>query len=178
MKRYEALFVLCLVGLCSGLFGACRSTKEATEETTMQAVSAYSADSAFNAAVTAEKTAENRTDSSDVRADERGRVEIERDSAGRPTLIVWNLDWHIRGKNTLQTETGRRLYGLNASRHSEASGKTDTDTKKTKETKTEVDTSMPLETLVGAAIFGFAVLYIIYVIIVDHVCPWIKQRRQ
>lgn len=181
MKRYDTLFAYCLVCIaaaCLGILFSCRSTKEVVEETTIQAVSEYSADSTFNAAATAEKTTENRADSSNVRADERGRVEIERDSAGRPIVILWNLDWRLQGKNTMQTEKGKWFYGLNATRHSEASGKTDTDTKKKKETKTEVDPSIPLETIIGTALLGFTLLYVIYVIIADHVWPWIKERRR
>ena len=177
MKRDGLLFVSCLIGICVGNFCGCRSTKEAVEETTIQAVSESSADSTFNAAATAEKTTETRADSIDVLTNERGRVEIKRDSAGRPVVIVWNYDWRLQGNNTMQTETGKWFSGFNSSRHSEASGKTDTDTKKKKEAKTEVDTSIPLETIVGTALLGFLVLYVIYVIIADHVWPWIKQQR-
>lgn len=181
MKRYDTLFAYCLVCIaaaCLGILFSCRSTKEVVEETTIQAVSESSADSTLHATATAEKTTENRADSSNVRADERGRVEIERDSAGRPVVILWNLDWRLQGNNTMQTEKGKWFYGLNSTRHSEASGKTDTDTKKKKEAKTEVDPSIPLETLIGTALLGFTVLYVIYVIIADHVWPWIKNRRQ
>jgi len=181
MKKYDKLFayvLVCIAAACFGILFGCRSTKGAVEETTIQEVSESSADSTFNAAATAEKTKETRADSSNVRADERGRVEIERDSAGRPTVIIWNYDWRLHGANTMQTEKCKWFYGLNATRHSEASGKTDTDTKKKKETKTEVDPSIPLETLIGTALLGFTVLYVIYVIIADHVWPWIKNRRQ
>ena len=78
----------------------------------------------------------------------------------------------------MQTEKGKWFYGLNSTRHSEASDKTDTDTQKKKEAKTEVDPSIPLETIIGTVLLGFTVLYVIYVIIADHVWPWIKERRQ
>ncbi len=180
MRKYDTLFayvLVCIAATCLGILFSCRSTKEVVEETTIQAVSEYSADSTFNVAATAEKTTETRADSTDVLTNERGRVEIKRDSAGRPVVILWNLDWRLQGNNTMQTEKGKWFYGLNSTRHSEASGKTDTDTKKKKEAKTEVDTSIPLETIVGTALLGFLVLYVIYVIIADHVWPWIKQQR-
>lgn len=85
MKKYDKLFayvLVCIAAACFGILFGCRSTKGAVEETTIQEVSESSADSTFNAAATAEKTKETRADSSNVRADERGRVEIERDSAG------------------------------------------------------------------------------------------------
>lgn len=179
MKKYDTLFayvLVCLAAACLGILFSCRSTKEVVEETSIQAVSESSADSTFNATATAEKTTENRADSSNVRADERGRVEIERDSAGRPVVIIWNHDWRLQGNNTMQTETGKWFYGLNSTRHSEATGKTDTDTKKKKEAKTEVDPSIPLETIVGMCLLAFMVLYPIYVVIADHVWPCIKKR--
>lgn len=181
MKKYDTFFayvLVCLAAVCLGILFGCRSTKEVTEETSIQAVSESSADSTFNTAAFAEKTIENRADSSNVCADERGRVEIERDSAGRPVVIIWNHDWRLQGNNTMQEEKGKWFYGLNATRHSEASGKTDTDTKKKKEAKTEVDPSIPLETIVGTAVVGFGLLYVIYIMIADHIWPWIKERRR
>ena len=112
MRKYDILFayvLVCIAATCLGILFSCRSTKEVVEETTIQAVSEYSADSTFNAAATAEKTTENRADSSNVRADERGRVEIERDSAGRPIVILWNLDWRLQGEKTKPTGEGKRV---------------------------------------------------------------------
>ncbi len=180
MKRYDILFacgLVCLVAVCTGLLFSCRSTKEAVEETAIREVSESSADSTFNATATAEKATENRADSSNVRADGRGRVEIERDSAGRPVVIIWNYGWRLQGQNTMQTETGKWSYGLNATRHSGTSGKTDTDTKKKKEAKTEMDPSIPLETIIGVSLLAFMVFYIIYIVITDRIWPWIKEHR-
>lgn len=174
MKRYEIIFVSCLICICVGILSGCRSTKKVIEETTIQEVSESSADSTFNTAATTEKTTETRADSSNVRADERGRVEIERDSAGRPIVVIWNYDWHLQGTNTLQTEKGKWFNGLNTSYHSEASRKTDTDTKKKKETETEMDTSIPLEFRIGWTI----VLLLIIFYTADAIWRKIKKSRQ
>lgn len=178
MKRYGILFVSMLCMCAVGAFGGCRTVRNIAEETTTQSFSEYSSDSALSTAATAEKTTETRSDSSNVLADERGRVEIERDSAGRPVVLIWNLDWRLQGNNTMQTEKGRWFYGLNATRHSEASGETGTVSKKKEETETVVDPSIPLDAILDVSLKGLLVLLLAIYLIIDFLYPWIKKHRR
>lgn len=171
-ERASIFTVICLLVSLS-LVTACHSTRRISEDTHAEQHFTSSADSTFNAAATAERTTESRSDFSNVRADERGRVEIERDSAGRPVVIIWNHNWRLQGNNAIQTETGKLSAEVNASHHSEASGMVDSDTSKKEETTVAVDPALPVKCAVGV-LFGIVLLYLS----LNFSWPWIKKLRR
>lgn len=175
MKKNDFILkFVCIVGLCSCIFLGCRSNKEVVEETNSQTVVEFSADSTFTAAATTEKTTETHADSTNIHANEYGKVEIQRDSAGRPTFIIWYHDWSLQGNNKLQSETDTWFSGLKLEQNSKTSGKSGTEIKKKKEEHTEVNTSAPLDFVVGCVI----VVSVLALYLLDYTASWIKRRKQ
>ena len=109
---------------------------------------------------------------------ECGRINIERDSTGRPVVIFWNIYRPFsRAARTEKTETG--IFTLRgSSKSTKTAGTVDSDTKKTEETKKEINPAIPLESLIGTGLILLCILYLIYIFIADVLFPWIKKLRK
>lgn len=181
MKRYGISFGFVFVGIsaaCLGILCGCRSTKSTQQKTVVKEIHESRTDSIDSVLTVAGATTQNSNGSSEFRADERGRLEISRDSAGRPTLIIWNLDWNLLGKSSLLDEQTGWIYGHGSGNHSYKASATESDTTKKEEGETEVNPAIPAESIIGAALMGVLFLGLLYILIVDCIIPWIKRRRQ
>lgn len=171
-----ALLLGCLV--TGPITGGCRSSRNVVEETTTvehHNSESYDANDSISSAAadTLYRRETNRGS-----AGERGRIDIERDSAGRPVVILWTVNSDFSGSTeAISFETG--LFTLRGSSSSSASSDAvDSLSEKTEETKKEINTSIPLETLIGYGLLWLVVIYLIYVFFADVLVPWIRQRRK
>ena len=92
-------------------------------------------------------------------------LKIERDTAGRPVLFIWNTS------ALMQTTAGQKWnFNANFNRHT-SSVHTDTEATRAediqKEEKSATKVGPRLEDYIGAGLLLFVILYVIYVIIVN-----------
>lgn len=152
------LFLYCLIAGLS-LCG-CRSTRNTVEEargeihTTVAENNTATTDT-LHTATTAH---EEQTDTAEVRADQHSTIKIQRDSVGRIIEIVAKRSGKVSANTKHHTERDRWFYGLNATRHSEASGSVDSFAQTKKEEKKDYKFGPSLETGVGLTILAVVIL--------------------
>ena len=112
------------------------------------------------------------------RVEDRGRVDIERDSAGRPTVIYWFRNFDFEGfEETFQG--AEDIFTLrSSSERSDSSATADSVSQKKEETQTEVNATLPIETFIGLGIILPVILYVIYLAFSEILLPWIRRRRR
>lgn len=112
------------------------------------------------------------------RVEDRGRVDIERDSAGRPTVVYWSRNFDFEGfEETFQG--AEDIFTLRSySEGSDSSASADSVSQKKEETQTEVNATLPIETFIGLGIILPVILYVIYLAFSEILLPWIRQRRR
>lgn len=169
--RCAALFYSLIACL---LIGGCRSSRNLVQETdTIEHIEFNSSEG--NESIHSEATDSIcQQDSIKGSAGERGRIDIERDSAGLPVVIVWNVQTDFSAEaSTEKIETG--LFDLRRkSNNAEASGSVDSVTKKKEEITKEVNAGIPLECLIGWSIV--ALLILLYT--GDYIYRLWKRRRK
>lgn len=153
----RTLFCACLVACL--IAGGCRSSRNLVQETdTIEHIEFNSSEG--NESIHSEATDSIcQRDSIKGSAVERGRIDIERDSAGLPVVIVWNVQTDFSAEaSTEKIETG--LFDLRRkSNNAEASGSEDSVTKKKEEITKEVNVGIPLECLIGWSIVALLILF-------------------
>lgn len=160
VKRINALLcgLLCMsVTLVS--LAACRSYRNTVEETHREvhtAVSEVNQNDTLQSAATARQ---ERTDTAELRADERAVIKLTRDSVGRIIEIHSARSAKVNANAKRKSERDRWFYGLNATSYSEASGSVDSLTQKKEETTEEINVGIPLECLIGWSIVGLLILF-------------------
>ena len=160
VKRLYALLcgLLCLSVVLVSL-AACRSSRNTVEETHREvhtAVSEVNKNDTLQSAATARQ---EKTDTAELRADERAVIKLTRDSVGRIIEIHSTRSAKVNANTKRKSERDRWFYGLNATRYSEASGSVDSLAKKKEEVKEEVKVGIPLECLIGWSIVAALILF-------------------
>lgn len=92
-----------------------------------------------------------------------GSLKIERDTAGRPVLYIWDTSALMRTAAVQEHEFAGLSFGRGHYRTTVTTTTTAEDIKKEEEKATKVGT--PLEDYIGAVLMLFVILYVIYVII-------------
>lgn len=165
MRR--SCFIACLVAVCmAGLTGSCRSSRKTAESSaTSEAVSVYSA-SAMHSQDTGSASFESmavQADTSAARHTGSGRIDIERDAAGRPAVICWQAVslsdfWAMR-----RTDFG--LFGAVSGSKSEVSHTSAGSTAAKEETSEETVAESPArsaEKTLGQLILLAVAVYILW----------------
>ena len=153
----RTLFCACLVACL--IAGGCRSSRNVVQE------SETIEHNEFN---TSEKNESVHSEANDticqrdtIKGDavEHGRIDIKRDTAGRPVVILWNVNTNFSAEaSTEKIETG--LFDLRRkSNNSEDSGSVDSVTKKKEEVTKEVKVGIPLECLIGWSIVALLIIF-------------------
>lgn len=148
-----ACVVACLIA------GGCRSSRNAVQE------SETIEHNEFN---TSEKNESVHSEANDTicqrdtikgGAGERGRIDIERDTAGRPVVILWAINSNFSAEASTET-LKKGIFDLRGStNNAEASGSVDSITEKKEETTEEINVGIPLEWLIGWSIVGIMILF-------------------
>lgn len=109
---------------------------------------------------------------------ERGRIDIERDTAGRPVVILWAINSNFSAEASTEIlEKG--IFDLRGSSSSARnSGDVDSVSKKKEEAQEEINPAIPLEYLIGSSLLLLVIFYAILVKIGDYLWPWLKNLRK
>lgn len=152
-----AFLLACLI--TGSIVGGCRSSRSVVQEietTEHRATESYDTnDSIFSEANDSICQRETIKGSSG----ERGRIDIERDTAGRPVVILWAVNSDFSAEASTES-LGKGIFNLrSSSHHSEASDSVDSVTQKKEETTKEVKVGIPLECLIGWSIVAAMILF-------------------
>lgn len=186
-EKYNLGYRLRALSTCAGLLaclvtcllaGGCRSSRNMVQETTTVE------HREFDATERADSLAAEQSDSIHQRGAvcggsvECGRIDIERDTTGKPVVIYWTVNTDFSATTSAET-LAKNFFTLRGSSSSaQTSGAVDSVSEKKEETQEEINPAIPLESLIGSALLSLVVLYVIYVIIADHLWPWIKNRKR
>ncbi|OKY84248.1 MAG: hypothetical protein BHV69_09470 [Bacteroidales bacterium 52_46] len=111
-------------------------------------------------------------------AGECGRIDIERDTAGRPVVILWEINSNFSAE--VSTETLKKsIFDLRGSSdNAETSGSVDSVTQKKEEAKTDVKIGIPLGSIIGWGLVAMVVIYLMYGFITEIMLPWINRLKK
>lgn len=164
MKRYDQNVFTVFVLLCGlALLLSCSTTRHTETVTTVETrdtTHTHFLDSTTTAAETyrAEISGTLRQANRDT-----GSLKIERDTAGRPILFIWDRSTLIRSTTGKNIDFDRMFAGRT---YSSATDSTATRAENIeKEEKKATKIGPRLEDYIGAGLLAFVILYVIYVII-------------
>lgn len=152
-----AFFCACVV---AGLIaGGCRSSRSMVQETETIAHNEFNTSEKDESVHSEANDTICQRDSIKGSAVERGRIDIERDSTGRPVVIIWAINSDFSAEATTETlEKG--IFDLRgSSNHAEASGSMDSVTEKKEEAAQEVKVGISLECLVACIIIVITIVF-------------------
>lgn len=178
LRAFSAWALLCCCLISGIALCGCRSSRNTIQETTTVEHTEFTISEQSDTTTSEQTDSAYRRETDRADSGQRGVLSIERDSAGRPVFISWDIYSHISlDSKTMETQAG--IFTLrNTSNNTKHCGSMDSNTQKTEETKTEISPSIPLETLFGAGIVLLVILYLIYILIDDILIPWIKKRKK
>jgi hypothetical protein len=170
---WKLLFVCALVCV---LAGGCRGSRSLVQETATAEHREYESHETYDSVSGEGSSNIHQREGSQGSTRESGHIDIRRDSSGRPILIYWvrNFDFKGYGESRLDSKDLFKLRSSSGS--SDSSGSVDSINKETEETEEEINPSIPLETLIGSSLLLLGIFYVLFVIIGDHLWPWIRQR--
>lgn len=159
LRAFSTRTLVCACLVTGLLAGGCRSSRSVVQETeTIEHIE-------FNTSEGNESVHSEANDSICQRdtikssAGERGRIDIERDTAGRPVVILWNVNTNFSAEASTET-LKKGIFDLRgSSNNSEASGSVDSVTKEKEEVTKEVKVGIPLECLIGWSIVILLILF-------------------
>lgn len=159
LRSLASRTLLCACVIAGLVAGGCRSSRSVVQETeTVEHQYSESHDTNDSIFIASGDTVCQR-DSITGSAGERGRIEIERDSTGRPVVILWNVNSDFSAEAAMET-LGKGLFTLRAtSNNSEASDSVDSLTKKKEEIKKDVKVGIPLEEILAVIIIASLILF-------------------
>ena len=164
MKRYDQNAFIAFVLFCGlALLFSCSTTRHTDTVTTVAARDTTHTHFLDSATTTAEIGRAEFRDTIKQTDRVTGTLKIERDTAGRPVLFIWNTS------ALMQTTAGQKWhFDANFNRHT-SSVRTDTAATRAediqKEEKKATKIGPRLEDYIGAGLLLFVILYVIYVII-------------
>lgn len=154
--RCAALFYSLIACL---LIGGCRSSRSVVQETeTIEHIEFNTSEG--NESVHSEASDSIcQQDTIKSSAGERGRIDIRRDTAGRPVVILWTVNTNFSAEASTET-LKKGIFDLRgSSNNAEASGSVDSVTKEKEETTEEINVGIPLECLIGGSIVVLLILF-------------------
>lgn len=164
MKRYDQNAFIAFVLFCGlALLLSCSTTRHTDTVTTVAARDTTHTHFLDSTATAAEIGRVELRDTIQQSDRVTGTLKIERDTAGRPVLFIWNTS------ALMQTTAGQKWnFDANFNRHT-SSVRTDTAATRAediqKEEKAATKIGPRLEDYIGAGLMLFVILYVIYVII-------------
>lgn len=170
------IIALAVIAACAAVGCACNTTRKTTVKTdTRTAVerrdtAAYNADSVRTVYLTALAEIAMSDDF------EAGVVEISRDSAGQPAVLKWQkrrLSTEARAQGSRREASARQESTVTAAVSNSSAATVEKQTE-----KKEIKAGMSLAGFIGMSLLMTVMLYIVFVLTVDHLLPWIKTLRR
>lgn len=148
-----ACIVACLI------VGGCRSSRSVVQESETVEHNEFSQSEANESVHSEANDTICQRDTIKGGAGERGRIDIERDTAGRPVVILWAINSNFSAEASTET-LKKGIFDLRGStNNAEASGSVDSLAQKKEETTEEINVGIPLECLIGWSIVGLLILF-------------------
>lgn len=169
------LFVCMFVGLV--LLASCSSHREVThvaDTHTVEHMERTDTTSRDTAAVDT-RTAALRVDSARVEAYAADTIKIDRDSLGLPWRIVWLRSFDFTGTGTEYTRGHQSQTSTAATAKTTGAATSDTTGTTAETVEQQARKGIPLETMIGAPLLLFVILYVIYRIIE---VTWLENRKK
>lgn len=164
MKRYDQNAFIVFVLLCGlNLLYACSSTRNTNTTTTGE-----TRDTTHTCIIadTTAATVEQHTEQHDtVRQADRvtGSLKIERDTAGRPVLYIWDTSALMQSTRSKKIDDTAGLSGYSTATATYATATRAENIEKEEKTATKIGPS--LEEYIGAGLLVFVILYVLFVCI-------------
>lgn len=170
--------LLCACVIAGLATGGCRSSRSVVQETETVEHHEYNASEKNESFHGEASDSIHQRDSVKGSAGERGRIDIERDSTGRPVLILWSLYSDFKAEAATET-LGKGLFTLRGSSFSsETSGSVDSLTEKKEEATEEIEAGLPLKRLITSGLAALILFYLIYRLVSRDLVPWIRNRKR
>lgn len=171
-----ASFLACLVACV--VAGGCRSSRNMVQESTTVEHSEFNTSEENKSVHSEADDSIYQREAISGSSGERGRIDIERDSAGRPIVILWTFNSNFLSENYSDTFRKNLFTFRGSSGSAQSSGAVDSVTEKKEETQEEINASISLDSLIGSGLLSLVIMYVVYVLIADHLWPWIKNRKR
>ena len=166
--------VLCGVILCIMCIG-CRSSRSVSQISTTERHEVFDNTSATDSLDLSGSVEQADTAAVNINESSNDTIKIERDTAGRPVLIVVNHNANLQGSISDSKIYNLDFSGSHTSEYSESTGTVDNFDQKKEESKTEIDTAIPLKKIIISILLGPVILYVIYIIITHKIWPTLKK---
>lgn len=101
-------------------------------------------------------------------------IRIDRDSVGRPTLIIWSRNSNFIGRLTDANFSKLNLTRSHTTAERKTTGTVDHTDKKEKESTTEIHSFLSIATVIGWIFLSLILIYLIYILIVN-LWPHLKK---
>lgn len=166
--------LLLIAGLLCLVCGSCRSSSKVASLSTAELHEVSDTVAAIDTlCVTATNTGTD-TASAIIREARRDTIRIDRDSVGRPKVIIWSGAADFQGQFTLKELSHFNLTGFHSSVHSQNTATLDHFDEEEKESTTEIHATLPIATVTYWVLLSLVVIYLIY-IVVTNLWPHMKK---
>lgn len=150
---------ICACVVAGLIAGGCRSSRNVVQESETIGHNEFNTSEKNESVHSAANDTICQRDTIKGGAGERGRIDIERDTAGRPVVILWTINSNFSAEASTET-LKKGIFDLRgSSNNAEASGSVDSLTQKKEETTEEINVGIPLECLIGWSIVGLLILF-------------------
>lgn len=164
MKRYDQNAFIAFVLFCGlALLFSCSTTRHTDTVTTVAARDTTHTHFLDSATAAEEIHRGEVRDTLQKGEHITGSLKIERDTAGRPVLYIWDTSALMRTATVQEYEFAGLSIGRGHYRATDTTTTTAEDIQKEEKKATKV--GAPLEDYIGAGLMLFVILYVIYVII-------------
>ena len=102
-------------------------------------------------------------------------IRIERDTTGRPILIIRTLAANYFGSFGCSTFSDIGFTGFHTSARNQSAGTVDHIDQKEEKRATEINPVIPIETIIGSVLLELVIIYLIYILISNVIWPRLKK---
>ena len=179
-QKILSAFAFGILSLCIGLIlafaiGSCSSSRNTIRSRAASDTVSVSQSSHADTILLHDTITLTRRDTLRRAASEEGTLAITRDSLGRPAFIRWR---RLAAGTAIASAGTRSVRDVASSASGSASRSAAAHAEAFAE-ETQVETvGRPWECIVGSSLMGLAIIYVIYVVIADHIIPWLRQRNR
>lgn len=158
MKNRLLIVTLCLMVFM--VVGSCHTTKETVEASSIQAHFSASQDSTINIINGFDKLDSSARDENHALSDEHGTIKIERDSAGRPEVIYWQISNKFRADRLFQSQLDKNFFSVNETLQSNTHSGSDIQQEKVKDKTTTLGTPSALTVVIVVSIIIAVIIWV------------------
>ncbi|WP_290455161.1 MULTISPECIES: hypothetical protein [Muribaculaceae] len=162
MRRHDQNIFILFVLLCGlPLLLSCSTTRHAATVTTVETRDTTQTHLLDTATTAAEAQSAELRDTIEQKNHVTGSLKIERDTAGRPVLYIWDTSALMRAAILQEYKFDGMSMGFGSYRATNSTATKAEDVEKEEETATKVGPA--LEDYIGAGLMAFIILYFLFI---------------